>query len=298
MLSRRTVFVVGAGASVPFDFPTGRKLVEQVLSILDHPSDRAFFEAYFTSEQLADFRDALFRSGKNSVDAFLEHRRDLVDIGKTAIAYALIRKENDNKLFSLDRENWLRYLYERMNCEFERFGENAVSFVVFNYDRAIEHFLNTALCNTYRKTAEESAKQLSGIPIIHLHGTLGPLPWQGQKGRAYDNSLTPETVQIAKDGIKIIHEDPTGDRDRDFQEAKGLMEKAEQVYFLGFGFDETNINRLGLAKMRGQGQRPVFATGFELTASEIARITSLSESRVRLYENVDCISLLRTIVAW
>jgi len=45
MLSKRTVFVVGAGASVPYGFPTGRDLVTEVLSCLSGSNNhRAFLE--------------------------------------------------------------------------------------------------------------------------------------------------------------------------------------------------------------------------------------------------------------
>ena len=207
MLSKRTVFVVGAGASVPYGFPTGRDLVTEVLSCLSGSNNhRAFLEqeCEFTRHDLNRFRDELLRSGKNSVDAFLEHRPDHLNVGKAAIAYVLIQKELEERLFALGQTNWLRYLYGRMNCSFNEFGENLVSFITFNYDRTIEHFLHTALCNTYKKHPELCAEQMSRIPIVHLHGRLGRLPWQGGSARPYEAAELNPTILHCFERIKIF----------------------------------------------------------------------------------------------
>src|SRR5262245_43457196 len=104
VLSKRTVFVVGAGASVPYGYPTGRDLVTEVLtSLAGTHNNRAFLESEceFTRHELNRFRDELLRSGKNSVDAFLEHRPDHLNVGKAAIANVLIQKESEESLFTL-----------------------------------------------------------------------------------------------------------------------------------------------------------------------------------------------------
>ena len=131
----------------------------------------------YSEGQISGFRDAFYYSGRNSLDAFLEHRTDLIEIGKAVIACLLINKENVERLFRFDGRHWLRYLYNNLNATFEEFGGNKLSIVTFNYDRAVEHFLFTSLKNSYNKSDEECAKALSAIPIIHLHGSLGLLPW-------------------------------------------------------------------------------------------------------------------------
>src|SRR5207244_3710863 len=101
--------------------------------------------------------------------------------------------------------------YERMNTSFESLGSNPVSFITFNYDRSVEHFLYTSILKTYNKGEESTAQQVRRISVVHLHGRLGRLPWEADTAtRPYRGDQTPQTVQIASDGIKIIHEDPTG----------------------------------------------------------------------------------------
>ena len=74
------------------------------------------------------------------MDAFLEHRPELRRIGKAAIAYVLIGGENPDLLFR-DMGNWLGYLYNYIPNPLRRLASGTVSFLTFNYDRSLEHFL-------------------------------------------------------------------------------------------------------------------------------------------------------------
>src|SRR5579871_4858800 len=97
MLSKPTALVLGAGASKPFGFPTGFELSERLLSLLQ-PGNPGFntlqHHGGFEPDAINVFRDTFYYSGKNSVDAFLEHRSDFVTIGKTATAAVLIGFES------------------------------------------------------------------------------------------------------------------------------------------------------------------------------------------------------------
>ena len=252
MLTKRTVFVLGAGASDPFGFPTGIKLSKAVVAGLK-PGLQMWISLQthlgFSDEQLVEFREAFFYSGKNSVDAFLEHRPEHIKIGKAATAEFLIRYESSENLFGYD-ENWYRYLYGKMNAPIKEFGNNTIAFVTFNYDRSLEHFLFTTLKNTYGVSDEVCAEVLTNIPIIHLHGRLGYLPWQeGGKIRRFTPELNAETLQTCIDNIKIIHEATGVGSDKEFLVAKNLLHQAERIYFMGFGYDPTNVARLNIRNL-------------------------------------------------
>jgi hypothetical protein len=66
----------------------------------------------FKAEDLDVFIQQLHHSGQNSVDAFLEYRREFMDIGKAAMSIILIGCENAKSLYEPrdPTENWLRYL--------------------------------------------------------------------------------------------------------------------------------------------------------------------------------------------
>jgi len=100
MIRTPTVFVLGAGASQPFAFPTGRELVDHTVQALQSNENRAFFtQLGFAEEDVIRFRDQLWGSGRNSVDAFLEHREEFVDVGKAVIAWALY-EANDSRMIA------------------------------------------------------------------------------------------------------------------------------------------------------------------------------------------------------
>jgi len=244
MITEKTVFVLGAGASAPYGYPTGYELKNQVLDFLKTESNNLVRFGY-EQELIQNFRDSLFFSATSSVDAFLEHRYDeFLEIGKLSIARVLTKYEIERTLFK--KNNWYQYLFGLMNAPFDKFGSNKVSFITFNYDRSLEHFFITAIKNKYGIGEEECAEKLKAIPIIHVYGLLDYLPWQKSDGREYKNKYSGDFETMRKTGsnIKIIHEKEDIERDPEFNRAHSLIEDAKKIYFLGFGYDSTNIKRL------------------------------------------------------
>jgi hypothetical protein len=141
-----TVFVIGAGASAPYNYPLGLPLVNEVINrTTQHENMELYQYLGFSAQEMGAFSSAQARSGRHSVDAFLEHRTEFLEIGKAAIAHVLIERERPELLFAYPKGGWLHYLFDKLNCPFERFGQNAVAFITFNYDRALEYFLFTCL---------------------------------------------------------------------------------------------------------------------------------------------------------
>lgn len=297
LLKKRTVLVLGAGASQPFGFPTGIQLSQQLISGLIPGHNPAYIaltaHCGFSEKDISSFRDSFFKSGRNSVDAFLESRREFIGIGKSAIAAILIRYEQDTILFEFDN-NWLRYVYNSLDSSFDGFGDNALAIITFNYDRSVENFFFQCLKNTDNKPDGECKTVLERIPIIHLHGQLGLLPWQDPQGRAYTPHLDKQTLMQAAHGIKIVHEDITDGRDKDFERAKLLLKNAEQILFMGFGYNRTNMARLEIEKLglnRAQG------TCVGLGDQETANIRSATHDSISLIPG-DCLHFVRERLIW
>jgi hypothetical protein len=119
---KRTVFVLGAGSSAVFDFPVGKALFAQVCQNLHSVSGskselmKEFRNCTnFSNEEIDDFCTQLRFSGQTSVDAFLEHRTEFLDLGKAAMAFMLIRCEISDALWTFADANWLSFLFNRMN---------------------------------------------------------------------------------------------------------------------------------------------------------------------------------------
>jgi hypothetical protein len=102
-----------------------------------------------SGDVIEGFRQEFYNSGRNSINAFLEHRTELMEVGKAAIAVALINYENPDRVIGFGEDNWLRYMYNQLNTSFDEFGKNQLSFITFNYDRVVEWFLLTCLQNSF-----------------------------------------------------------------------------------------------------------------------------------------------------
>ena len=88
MLTRKTVLVLGAGASYPYNMPTGIELSRRIVELLGQGAE-AFFQDKLgiPIEKTQAFRSAFFRSSKKSVDAFLEHRPEFLEIGNRTTTF-------------------------------------------------------------------------------------------------------------------------------------------------------------------------------------------------------------------
>jgi hypothetical protein len=244
MIKARTVLILGAGSSADFQYPVGNGLreilINQLIVVANVTAPAvALRQLGFTDELIGRFRHSLLRSGTGSVDEFLEHRPEFIPVGKVAIAEALIKFENPDNLF-VPRQTWYQHLFKHTNSRFEEFGNNALRIITFNYDRSLEEYLYQALLNKYGKTEAETASALRKIPIVHVHGSLGNLPWQEPAGRRYAVTGDIGQIRSAADSIKIVHEEPGPE----FQQAKELLRNIDKIVILGFGYHPNNLDRL------------------------------------------------------
>ncbi len=255
MITKPTVLVLGAGASNPYGYPTGRQLKKLIIDNVIIPQSRMgailSYQAIRENQILA-FRKALLRSGQASIDAFLEHQPQHTVLGKLAITVALAEIENIDRMFEIG--DWYEHLFRALDTGFESFGENRLSIVTFNYDRSIETYLFNSLKYSYNKREESVAEILSKIPILHLHGQIGNLPWQdASTNRDYGETKDDYKIKQSSEGIKIIHEAEV-EKSEVFIKAKELINNAEQIYFLGFGYHPDNIARLGIIDIGTEGR--------------------------------------------
>jgi hypothetical protein len=153
-----------------------------------------------------------------SIDDFLDqHRTDrYVNLyGKAAIVQAVLEAERNSRLFfnrlegaeTFDAEKladtWFtKFMYmlcrgiprENVTKVFEK-----VAFIVFNYDRCIEHFLIHAVQRAYSIRFEDAAAIVGKLHIVHPYGSVGDLS-KVPFGNTRVNAL-----QLA-DGIKTYTE--------------------------------------------------------------------------------------------
>jgi hypothetical protein len=301
MIETPTVFVLGAGASADFNFPMGKTLLDRVVANLQSstPTREHVLATGFSPKDIEDFTKALRFSAEVSIDAFLEKRPVFMSVGKAAMAAELTNCEKTGNLFPDGGAlNWLQYLVGKMQgSSFEDFAENRVTFVTFNYDRVLEHYFCTALENSWGKTQGEVGALLRRIPIIHLHGRLGFLPWQSDdadKLRAFEPTIEPDQIRIAADGIKVVHEG-IEDRREQFDAAKAAILAAERTYLLGVGTGNVNLDRLG---QKDFPNAKMWATEVGLTQREHDDAHRKYTPRIEFRQGYDCRALISNFVQW
>lgn len=253
MFRRRTVLVLGAGASRDFGFPTGRGLVDLVCDCLVRQDTVALLAPLFGAGEVQRFRDELKYSGAPSVDYFIEGRPEFHEIGRRAIACALIPCEQPIRLFGEHGASrpytWYEYLFHQIVADKGEPQHLHPGVVTFNYDRSLEFYLATCFSKLRNKSFSESLRVVGGMPVVHVYGDLGSLSSQDEgRHRPFEPKLDTNTIDIAAAGLRLIH-DARGPGSAmgagcNVGRARDLIQAAEAIYFIGFGYDRTNLERI------------------------------------------------------
>ncbi len=284
MISRKTVLILGAGASAPYSYPTGVSLKNEILNNCQNPQSRDQILAVLgcTYEFVDEFCDAFRLSGQATIDEFLEYRSEYTEIGKLVITQVLIQHEDINTLFA--NNDWYSDLGKALRTSFEDFDKNKLSIITFNYDRSLEAFLFSSLKKTHNKSDIETYEKIKAIPILHIHGQVGLLPWQSQDSgaatRKYEKSVTDDSLKKSSQSIRIIHE---AEEEGDVVLKKAHLEliQAERIIFLGFGYHKANLDRLKLSNIK-LGPDNIVGTAKGLSKLQQKTIEKSLNSNLRL----------------
>ncbi|MAL40612.1 hypothetical protein [Thalassospira sp.] len=312
MFERKTVFVIGAGASKEFNLPVGlelRDIISDKLNILysDGVSfsngDRAIDIALRRhsdnnrSDNYSQLIDAAWavRDGVKqavSIDSYLDSHRDnqkIVLCGKLAILSSIIEAERNSTLFvgadskpeypyktlsPFDevRGTWLDFLFQKLSDGISRDNvanifEN-VSFITFNYDRTIEHYLFLSLQNYFRLDANEAVEAMKRLKIVHPYGLIAPLQWMDQsEGLPYGSYGQKNLLDIVPN-IQTYTESLRDPALLDM--AHNDLGQAENVVFLGFAFHKQNMELLN-TRMENRPIR-VFSSSFGVSSADCKQI--------------------------
>lgn len=301
MVTESTVLVVGAGASIPYGYPSGVNLVTQIVNELaNNPqvSDlgQKVATLRFGYDDLMKFANELKYSGLYSVDAFLGTRPEFVEVGKTVIAAALVPFELEHVPFDGNlKGNWYRYLFNQLNTNLIRGGNEQLTILTFNYDRSLEYYLHSCFRHTWGMDGPDLHAKMSRLAIRHLHGSLSPLPFYAQpteRSRAYGHGRDSEGIGAAAKSIRIIHE--AEDTDKEFAEASRILRLADRVCFLGFGYHYTNPRRLlPSAFKHGRTMGHIIGSAHGKTRSERDEILRQFTGLIELGDSdADCLTFL------
>ena len=244
MIEIRTVLILGAGASANAGYHVGPAFKAAICQL---GTNKTFLDetGAFGHTNAAEFVDRFKFSAIKSPDRFLEDPRmkEYREVGKYCIAKVLMNLENLDNLFPAGNAGWYETLFERLDIESGRYDKNQLAVITYNYDRSLE-------CALWKMIEAQNLGDNARIKelwdrrpiIVHVHGALDLFD-PGQRGhRSYEQTVDPEKVSTAASQIQIIYEaDPTTPA---FEHARELIQSAERVIFLGFGFNRENVERL------------------------------------------------------
>jgi len=310
MIKENTVFILGAGASKPYGFPTGANLRNYICKEFPEKYSKLFEgsgHAKFASAE--NFSDAFFKSSTPSIDLFLSRNPNYSDIGKIAIVMGILEAE-EQSVFREDVEepifDWYSYLFHRMTKDLilsdgiKGFGANKVSFVTFNYDRSLEHFFMESLVNSFGEAGAVHLSELRKIEIIHVYGKVDQLPWEISDKKTptpYRGDYSYDMVERMAGNIKTIHEISNQKNEK----IERLIASANRNFFLGFGYAEENLHAIGIPKLL-DGMQKIYGTAQGLVDKEIQSIRATLSQNFRTKDPAlnnprikdhDCLMLLR-----
>lgn len=309
MFNTETVIVVGAGASCELGFPAGHGLKRQIASYLDTYHDKtgklvieddelreAFLllghEAALGQWLAASRRVSAGMAIAPSIDNYLHTHSGnplFARCGKLAIISKILAAEKKSPLFAprgmapdLSREvieaSWLPRFAWQLVVDVPKDDAKHIfdklSFVIFNYDRCVEHYLYFGLQAYYDLTDAEAANILNRVTFYHPYGTVGRLPWQVGDGVAAEFGADPDAAELIKlsDGIRTFTE--SVEKNDHLWAAREAYLNCKQVLFLGLSFGKQNMKLLKTPKHEAgqyvpQGRR-VYGTSFGVSEDDQA----------------------------
>ncbi len=315
MFEKETVFILGAGASWHYNYPTGEDLVKRVVNLTntlieayerEQPTslsnnieeiDTIYCEANRLGKLnkpsqkeiiifLKNFVDRILHVDPPVIDYFLEWNKDLQGIGKLVIALVILQHEkefekrkgnvnreklikespyiNDGNDNSLDlnafKDNWYRFILYKILSDCRNVSDlkdNKVKFITFNYDVSLESYLFKGLKKIqFLKASDKDIICFLENSFIHMYGKIRDDPFVDpvpaikellSKHNVKENKPVIEQAYTASLNIKTIGDDK--DVADSISKAQKYIKDGEDIYILGYGFDEKNSDRLDLKKL-------------------------------------------------
>lgn len=334
MAEKKTVYILGAGASYEFGLPVGDALKEHISKLLNYRpdaygrlngGDSLISDAlYHVSRMTGNTTNLAYltaaRSISNalplafSIDNFLHnhnHDEHVKLCGKLGIVRSILKAEQNSKLYAKDdgpvqfnkcSDTWavrlVRLITEQCTLESLRDRLATTAFIVFNYDRCLEHFLVHAIALSYGIRLEQASEFVDSLEIYHPYGTVGNLPWMTQRKAEIirfggDPNVT-KLIELAKE-IKTFTEG-TAIHDSDILAIRRCMRDAGRFVFLGYAYHPLNMKLLIGDAERGNTTRRVFGTAYGMSDSDTELVRNYLDNTLfapsaRVRNDVTCYNL-------
>ena len=233
MIDKKTVFILGAGASCPYGYPSGARLRKSICldqefmqNYIGYLSKNKVDQTAVIRREVQQFKDAFTKSSIKSIDIFMANNPKLAPIGKYIIAFEVFSAEQKSRFREEARlwqelsknppeswtktdcilrredfqgDDWYSYLYNRLieglvgKEALPDFSDGKIAFITFNYDRSLEHFLHESLYNSFMEVLDDR--------IVQYFEKMNIPVATGQVGQQNRDLL----IQVVMEQLKILH---------------------------------------------------------------------------------------------
>jgi hypothetical protein len=209
-------------------------------------------DQFLNIDPFSNLAETLRKSGQFTIDEFLNTHKSLIPFGKLMITYILLRTEREEFLL---KDEWCQLIWSRLakgKLSPKEINPD-IGFITFNYDTSLEYIFSENLINTFPEaTHEDVCAFFENVPLLHIHGKIKNLSWEKENEKTNMKILgLPQfdSVEVARmsRGIRLFHEPG---ENAVINRAKELIEVAEKIVFLGFGFDPINLSKLNTISAR------------------------------------------------
>jgi hypothetical protein len=311
MLDERTVFVVGAGASKEVGLPIGEELKNEITQILNietsngsltsgdslmyeamHQCGRSYEGLSFAGLASASKRIRAAMPLAPSIDNYIDaHNADqtVERCGKLAIVRSILAAERRSTLmlqpgadfieFSRLNDVWLVSLMKLLveNCRIDDLAArlSKITFIVFNYDRCIEHFLYRAIQTYYSVDANAASEIIKNLEIFHPYGSIGVLPiHNGRQVVDYGAEVNSSQLVDLSNQIRTFTEG-TDEGNSEIIAIRSRIRQSTKLVFLGFAYHPLNMELLmheGHQRTDSVRPKDVYGTVFQMSSSDRDKI--------------------------
>lgn len=230
----------------------------------------------------------------SSIDNFMDkHHSDerIQLVGRLAIAKSILEAEHHSSLaVDHSRQNsdihfdsvsgtWLTKLYVLMQdglrkADVHEFFKSS-AFIVFNYDRCVEHFFLYALVRDYGLTQEKAAEIVNGAKILHPYGTVGNLAWRTSDRPHVAFGSSDRPIREISPQIRTYTDQIEQPDMVDY--IKAAVGEAEAICFLGFSFQRQNLDLI--SPLVVEKHKTLIASAFGISDFNATEIKNQIQSR-------------------
>lgn len=275
MFKQPTVVVIGAGAGVEYDMPLGCALAGRIAQDLRFRFDRWKSSDPISGDpELYRLLRIRFQDERDNVGRFVNLGRQLaavltssisiddalfqlsetpeaVTLGKVCIVRSILSAEANSTLKLSDRHagpeasaglnGWIEQLFSMSISGFRQseleHAFDKLTFVSFNYDRCLEHYLYWAL-RRIGLDEPRAATIIANLNIIRPYGGVGSILQSSPDYVPYGREIDPFNA------ISRIRTYTESETIHDGSKLEYALETAKLVMFLGFGFHAQNMDLL------------------------------------------------------